>query len=100
MITYDKKDFKEALEYYWKVYDENNLGMLARHYYDVLREAVEKANKHDELLSVLEEYNVNLSNIREILVAGNMAQNWRDKANKYDEKETPKKVNIKISKSS
>jgi rubredoxin len=48
MITYDKKDFKEALEYYWKVYDENNLGMLARHYYDVLREAVDKANKHDE----------------------------------------------------
>lgn len=55
------------------------------------QEAINKANKYDELLSILEEYNVDLSNIREILVAGNMAQNWREKANKYDEKETPKK---------
>ena len=57
----------------------------------ILQKAVDKANKYDELLSVLKEYNVDLSNIREILVAGNMAQDWRAKANKYDEKETPKK---------
>lgn len=56
-----------------------------------LQKAVDKANKYDELLSILEEYNVDLSNIREILVAGNMAQDWKEKAKKYDEKETPKK---------
>lgn len=55
-----------------------------------IQELIDKANKYDELLSILEEYNVDLSNIREILVAGNMAQDWKDKANKYDEKETPK----------
>ena len=59
--------------------------------FDELKKVIEKSNKYDELLSILEEYNVDLSNIREILVAGNMAQDWRDKTNKYDEKETPQK---------
>ena len=40
--------YQEAKDYYFKVYDENELGMLARHYIDILQEAVDKANKYDE----------------------------------------------------
>ena len=90
------KEYQEALNYINKsvctllalrgIQDDKVI-----HNLHILQEAIEKATKYDELLSVLEEYNVDLSNIREILVAGNMAQNWKDKANKYDEKETPKK---------
>jgi DNA-directed RNA polymerase subunit RPC12/RpoP len=48
MYRYSEKDFKEALKYFWKIYDEQHLGMLARHYYDVLCEAVDKASKQEE----------------------------------------------------
>ena len=40
--------YQEAKDYYFKVYDENHLGMLARHYIDILQVAVEKAKKYDE----------------------------------------------------
>lgn len=40
--------YQEAKNYYFKIYIENHLGMLARHYIDILQEAVEKAEKYDE----------------------------------------------------
>lgn len=48
MDRYNEKDFKEALDYYWNIYNEQHLGMLARHYHDVLYEAVDKANRHNK----------------------------------------------------
>jgi transcription initiation factor IIE alpha subunit len=35
--------YQEAFDYYWKVYNEHHLGMLARHYIDILQELVDKA---------------------------------------------------------
>lgn len=37
------EEYQEALDFYWKVYDEHHLGMLARHYIDILQELVDKA---------------------------------------------------------
>lgn len=51
-------NYKEALNYYWKIYNENHLGMLARHYYDELREAVGKANKYDELNAIFDDKHI------------------------------------------
>ena len=36
------EEYQEALDFYWKVYEEHHLGMLARHYIDMLKELVDK----------------------------------------------------------
>ena len=37
------EEYQEAFDYYWKIYNERHLGMLARHYIDILQELVDKA---------------------------------------------------------
>ena len=37
------EEYQEALDFYWKVYEKHHLGMLARHYIDILKELVDKA---------------------------------------------------------
>lgn len=36
------EEYQEAFDYYWKIYEEHHLGMLARHYIDMLKELVDK----------------------------------------------------------
>jgi hypothetical protein len=49
ILYYNKEEFKECVDYFWKVYNENHLGMLGRHYYDVLAEMSEAASKYLEI---------------------------------------------------
>lgn len=49
ILYYTKEEFKECVDYFWKVYDENHLGMLGRHYYDMLAEMSEAASKYLEI---------------------------------------------------
>ena len=48
-MYYNKEELKECVDYFWKVYNENHLGMLGRHYYDVLAEMSEAASKYLEI---------------------------------------------------
>lgn len=48
-MYYNKEELKECVDYFWKVYNENYLGMLGRHYYDVLAEMSEAASKYLEI---------------------------------------------------
>ena len=49
ILYYTEEEFKECIDYFWKVYNENHLGMLGRHYYDVLAEMSEAASKYLEI---------------------------------------------------
>lgn len=49
ILHYTEEEFKECVDYFWKVYNENHLGMLGRHYYDVLAEMSEAASKYLEI---------------------------------------------------
>lgn len=62
------EEYQEALDFYWKVYEEHHLGMLARHYIDILKELVDQQ-------AILEEYNVTPEILREVLLTGQMFRN-------------------------
>ena len=62
------EEYQEALDFYWKVYEEHHLGMLARHYIDILKELIVQQ-------SILEEYNVTPEILREVLLTCQMFRN-------------------------
>ena len=80
--------YQEALDFYWKVYEEHHLGMLARHYIDILKELIDQQ-------AILEEYNVTPEILREVLLTGQMFRNqptldecikeWEDRGWTVDE---------------
>lgn len=49
------EEYQEALDFYWKVYEEHHLGMLARHYIDILKELVDQQS-NPTLLECIKEW--------------------------------------------
>ena len=52
------EEYQEALDFYWKVYEEHHLGMLARHYIDILKELVDKETPKKVIIKKYGDFNI------------------------------------------